>query len=269
MPNDLGEFLRTRRAALTPAETGVPTYGAARRVPGLRREEVALLAGMSANYYARLEQGESHQMSDSVFDAIARALRLDDGERLHLARLAWPAQTVHHDPGPATVRDSLRAMVESNTTQAAGIIGRHLDLLGGNRLFYALLGLRPGQPVNGVLRVFLDPAMRDLYVDWETEATNMAAYLRMASGELPDDPALAAIIGELTIKSPDFVRIWSAHPVAECSHSVRAFDHPLVGRLTVTSESLRVPDAPGQRISFWSAADTDSAERLRLLASLA
>lgn len=202
MPNDLGEFLRTRRAALTPEETGVPTYGATRRVPGLRREEVALLAGMSANYYARLEQGESHQMSDSVLDAIARALRLDEGERLHLARLAWPAQTPRHDPGPETVRDSLRAMVESNTAQAVGIIGRRIDLLGGNRLYYALLGLRPGQRVNGVLRMFLDPAMRDFYVDWETEATGLAAYLRLASGELPDDPELAAVIGELTIKSP-------------------------------------------------------------------
>jgi transcriptional regulator with XRE-family HTH domain len=266
---ELGEFLRSRRAALTPAETGVPTYGTARRVPGLRREEVALLAGVSVNYYTRLEQGESHQMSDSVMEAIANALRLDESERLHLLRLAWPAQVTRRDNGPERVRESLLALVEGNTEQAVTIVGRHMDLLGGNRLGYALLGLRPGQPVNMARQMFLEPAMRDLLVEWESEARNLAAYLRMATGDQPDDPGLAEVIGELSIKSPEFARIWAAHPVAECTHGVREYDHPLVGRLTLNEESLRVPDGPGQEIIFLGAAPgSDSADRLRLLDSL-
>jgi transcriptional regulator with XRE-family HTH domain len=267
--DELGEFLRARRATLTPADTGVPTYGKPRRVPGLRREEVALLAGVSATYYARLEQGESHQMSDSVLEAIANALRLGDGERLHLRRLAWPAQTARREAGPETVRASLLAVAENTPDQIAFVVGRHLDLLGGNRLAYALYGLRPGQRLNLVQHVFLEPAMRDLFVDWEGQARRSAAYLRMATGDHPDDPKLAAVIGELTIGSPEFARIWATHLVAECTHGVREYDHPLVGRLTLVEESLRVPDDPGQRMIFLGAAPgTDTAERLRLLDSL-
>jgi transcriptional regulator with XRE-family HTH domain len=267
--SELGEFLRSRRAALTPAETGVPTYGTARRVPGLRREEVALLAGVSVNYYTRLEQGESHQMSDSVMAALANALRLDESERLHLLRLAWPAPLARRDTGPETVRDPLLALIEGNTDQAAMIVGRRMDLLGGNRLGFALHGLRPGQQVNMAEQMFLEPAMRDLIVRWEEEARNVAAYLRMATGDQPDDPGLTGLIGELSIKSPDFARIWAAHPVAECMHGVREYDHPLVGRLTLNEESLRVPDDPGQQILFLGAAPgSDSSDRLRLLDSL-
>jgi transcriptional regulator with XRE-family HTH domain len=266
---ELGEFLRSRRAALSPAETGVPTYGTARRVPGLRREEVALLAGVSVNYYTRLEQGESHQMSESVMESIANALRLDESERLHLLRLAWPAQLSRREVRPETVRDSLLALVEGNTEQVAYIVGRRLDLLGGNRLSYALLGLRPGEPANLVKHFFLEPAMRDLTVDWRERARKAAAHLRMATGDQPDDPALAELIGELSIKSPEFARIWADHPVAECVHGPRQYNHPLVGRLTLHEESLRVPDEPGQRIIFLSAAPgSDAAERLCLLGSL-
>lgn len=264
--NGLGEFMRSRRAALSPEQSGVPVYGNARRVPGLRREEVALLAGLSVNYYTRLEQGENHQMSDSVLDAIARALQLDDNERLHLTRLAWPSQFSRRHFGPETVRPSLRALVEGNSEQAVGILGRQLHMLGGNRLFHALFGVRPGQVVNSVLRMFLDPAMRDFYADWENEAAGKASFLRMATGEHPDDQEFAAIIGELTIKSPDFVRIWSRQPVAEWVNGFHVYNHPEVGRLALTRESLRVPDAGGQLVNFWSAVDADSADRLSLLA---
>src|SRR4030088_3220949 len=130
--DELGDFLRTRRAALSPGATGVPTYGAPRRVPGLRREEVAQLAGVSVNYYTRIEQGESHQMSDSVMEAIANALRLDESERLHLLRLAWPAQVARREVGTERVRDSVLALAESNTEQAVIVVGRRTDLLGGN-----------------------------------------------------------------------------------------------------------------------------------------
>jgi transcriptional regulator with XRE-family HTH domain len=266
---ELGDFLRSRRAALSPADTGVRTYGTPRRVPGLRREEVAQLAGVSVNYYTRIEQGESHQMSDSVMEAIANALRLDESERLHLLRLAWPAQVVRRETGPERVRDSVVALAESNTEQAVLIVGRRTDLLGGNRLGFALLGLRPDQRPNMAKQIFLEPAMRDLVVGWESQARNVASYLRMASGDQPDDPLLAELIGELSIKSAEFARIWATHPVAECLYAVREYEHPLVGRLTLNEESLRLPDDPGQRIIFNGAAPgSDSEDRLRLLDSL-
>jgi transcriptional regulator with XRE-family HTH domain len=269
MAGELGDFLRTRRAALSPEASGVPTYGSPRRVPGLRREEVAQLAGVSVNYYTRIEQGESHQMSDSVMESLANALKLDGDERMHLLRLAWPAQVAQRTAGPERVRDSVRALAESNTDQAAIIVGRRTDLLGGNRLGFALLGLRPEQRPNLAKTMFLDPAMRDLLVDWGREARNVAAYLRNASSEQPDDPLLAELIGELSIKSPEFARIWATHPVGECLHAVREYDHPLVGHLTLNEESLRLPDDPGQRIIFSGAEPgSSSAERLRLLDSL-
>jgi transcriptional regulator with XRE-family HTH domain len=267
--NQLGEYLRARRATLTPDEIGVPTYGTTRRVPGLRREEVALLAGVSATYYARLEQGESHQMSDSVREAIANALHLDDSERLHLRRLARPAQVTRRKAGPETVRASLLAVAENTTNQVAFIVGRYHDLLGGNRLAYALFGLRPGQRANMAHQMFLEPARRDLIVDWARAALNMASYLRMATGDQPDDTRLAELIGELSIKSPEFAQIWATHPVAECTHGVQEYDHPLVGRLTLTEESLQVPDDPGQRVIFLAPAPgSDTDERLLLLDSL-
>ncbi|MEU4667500.1 helix-turn-helix transcriptional regulator [Amycolatopsis sp. NPDC023774] len=266
---ELGDFLRSRRAALTPAETGVPTYGTPRRVPGLRREEVAQLAGVSVNYYTRIEQGESHQMSDSVMEAIASALRLDESERMHLLRLAWPAQVMRREAGPELVRDSVLALVESNIDQAAIIVGRRTDLLGGNRLGFALLGIDRDARPNLTKHLFLEPAMRDLVVDWERQARNAASYLRMATGELTEDPKMAELIGDLSIHSPEFARIWASHPVAQCLHSVREYDHPLVGRLTLNEESLRLPDDSGQRIIFSGAEPgSASAERLKLLDSL-
>jgi transcriptional regulator with XRE-family HTH domain len=267
--NELGEFLRARRAALTPQETGVPTYGKERRVPGLRREEVALLAGVSVKYYTRLEQGESHQVSDSVLEAIAGALRLDESDRRYLARLAFPTQLTRRDNQSETVRGSLLALVEATTDKAALVLGRHMDILGGNPLGYALFGLRPGKSVNLAMLLFLEPAARDLFVDWETEAQNHAAYLRVATATQPGDRRMAELIGELSIKSADFVRIWSAHPVTECAHGVHRYNHPLVGRLDLTEEGLDVPDMPGQQISFQCPAPgSDSAERPRLLQSL-
>jgi transcriptional regulator with XRE-family HTH domain len=267
---ELGDFLRSRRAALSPAEGGVATYDTARRVPGLRREEVAQLAGVSATYYARLERGESHQISDSVLDAVARALRLDETERLHLARLAWPTQLVRRDPGPERVRDSLRLMVDATTEHAVAVVGANFDLLAANRLCYALYGLPAGRPVNLALSVFLDPVMRDLYLDWWSVATGIASYLRLATSERPNDAGLATVIGELSINSPDFVSIWAAQPLTECAHHVHVFRHPQVGPITLHEEILAVPDAPGQRFVFLSAGpDEEQASRLRLLASLA
>lgn len=263
----LGEFLRSRRAALNPGDTGVPSVGSPRRVPGLRREEVALLAGVSVHYYTRLEQGEGHQMSDSVAEGIARALRLDESERTHMRRLAWPAQLLRPEAGPEHVRDSLLTLVESCTDMVAFVLGRRLDFLHGNRLAQALYGLNDGQQFNMARHTFLAPGARALYGDWEGFAHDVAAYLRMATSHTPDDPVLAELIRELTVKSPDFVRIWSEHPVRECTCAMREYNHPLVGRLILRDESLRVPDDPGQRINFMTAEPgSESAERLRRLA---
>ncbi|GAA2777554.1 helix-turn-helix transcriptional regulator [Crossiella cryophila] len=267
--DELADFLRARRAALTPETVGVPTYGQPRRVPGLRRDEVAQLAGISVNYYTRLEQGESHQMSDSVLSALAAALQLNVDEHAHLLRLARPAQTVRRGTGPETVRPSMLTLLESNTEQAAVLVGRSTNLLGANRLGYALYGLRPDQRPNLTKLMFLSPEMRDLLPDWPEQARNAASYLRAATSDHPDDEMLAALIGELSIKSTDFARIWAEHPVAECLHKTQKFRHPLVGELVLQEEILRLPDDPSQRLIFLGAEPgTPSAERLRLLDSL-
>ncbi|MEV6037858.1 helix-turn-helix transcriptional regulator [Nonomuraea sp. NPDC052116] len=270
MGDQLGEFLRAHRAALDPDESDMPSYGL-RRVPGLRRDEVAQLAGISVKYYARLEQGESHQMSDSVLHALGNALRLSVDERAHLVRLARPVQAeqIRRPYGPEQVRTSMLTLVDSTADQAAIIVGRYFDLLGANRLGYALYGLNPGQHVNLAKMLFLDPAMLDLFPHWHEEAVRTAAYLRMATGDMPDDPALADLIGELSIKSPEFSRIWAAQSVAECTHSTRHYRHPLVGPLELNEESLRFADDPRQRVIFLGATPgSDSAQRLRLLDSL-
>lgn len=264
--NDLGEFLRTRRAGLSPDEAGISGYGRVRRVPGLRRAEVAELAGMSARYYARLEQGETHQMSESVIAALARALRLNEDERLHLARLAWPEQLTRQDAGTETVSDSLLTLIEGTTGQAAAILGRRSDVLGGNRLFHALFCIPSGEPVNISRLIFIEPAMRDLLVNWEEMATRVVGLLRIVTADLPGDPELAALIGELNIKSRVFARLWSEYRVGECSDSIFEFKHPLVGRMTLHGQMLRVPDTVGQHTSYLGASPgSESAERLRRL----
>jgi transcriptional regulator with XRE-family HTH domain len=250
-------------------DVGITTYGSQRRVPGLRREEVAELAKMSANYYARIEQGENHQMSDAVIVGLAKALRLDESERLHLRRLARPGWDPLDGPEPGTVRDYLAALAGSITDHAVYIVGRRMDLLGGNRLGFALLGLRPDQRPNLAKHMFFEPTMRDLIVDWELQARNVAAYLRTALGDHPEDPLLSDLIDELGERSPDFARIWATHPVAECRSATREYQHPLVGHLTLHLECLLLPDAPGQQIVFQGALQgSDSAERLRRLHNL-
>ncbi|GLZ02438.1 helix-turn-helix transcriptional regulator [Actinoplanes sp. NBRC 103695] len=267
--SELGDFLRSRRAALTPEAAGVATYGTPRRVPGLRREEVAMLAGVSVNYYTRLEQGESHQMSESVLAAIANALHLDGSERLHLLRLAWPMPVVRRGRAAETVRPTVLALAESNTEQAVLIVSRRTDLLGGNRLARALWGFGPGPLPNMARQLFLEPSSRDLIVDWARRAAGMAAHLRMATSVEPDDPEMAELVGELSIKSAEFANLWATHPVAECSHAIHEFDHPAVGRLTLNEESLDLPGGAGQRVIFLGAQPgSDSAGRMGMLGSL-
>ncbi|MEU4097204.1 helix-turn-helix transcriptional regulator [Streptomyces sp. NPDC026673] len=265
----LGDFLRARRAALSPSDAGIAAHGSPRRVPGLRREEVARLAGVSVNYYTRIEQGEGHHLSGAVMEAIASALRLNDVDRLHMLRLAWPPEVARYQTGPEKVRDSVLALAESVTDQAVYIVGRRTDLLGGNRLGFALLGVSPDQRPNLARSFFLEPAMRELMVDWSYWARHVAGYLRVASEEYPGDLLMAELISELTVESPDFVKFWDVQSVAEWTYAVREFNHPLVGHLTLNEEVVRFSDPPGQRIIFDGAAPgSESAERLRLLASL-
>lgn len=277
-PEELGEFLRARRAAVSPRELGIPPpYGDQRRVPGLRREEVAELAGLSTTYYTRLERGENHQVSDAVLDAIARVLRLSADERAHLYRLARALPPVRGTGHEDRVRGPVRDLVVGSLG-AAVLVGRRTDILAGNPLGYALWCLTETEiaaagtpePPNQARRVFLDPVARELFADWTRQAEDLVSYLRMATAERPDDLALHRLVSELATGSEDFSRLWRHHAVRDCLHTVRRYRHPLVGDLVVNEEILRLPDDPGQRLIISAAeAGTPSAERLALLATLA
>lgn len=231
---ELGEFLKSRRAMLTPEQAGIASYGT-RRVPGLRREELAQLAGVSPTYYTRLEQGQSTNASESVINAIARALSLDDDERAHLYDLARPTpskrpRALRPDaPSPATCR-----LISAMSEVPAVLMSRRSDVLAWNRLGHALLAghhafdapSRAEDRPNLTRMLFLDPHTRELYIDWGEEATRAVASLRLLAGRLSDDRGLAELVGELTLRSPEFARRWSKHPVRNCVSGTKQFQHP-------------------------------------------
>ncbi|MEV4759669.1 transcriptional regulator [Micromonospora sp. NPDC049559] len=197
------------------------------------------------------------------------------GEVRWSARLARPGRTSPRPAAPERVRPAVQALVDGVANQAAIIVGRRTDVLAGNRLGYALWGLpapdgTAGQPRPNLARItFLDPAARDLFPDWEAQAREIAAYLRHAAAQYPDDRELHELVGELSVRSPDFVRIWSEHPVSDCPHSVREYRHPQVGSTVLNEEVVRLTDEPGARIIFSGAEDgTRSADRLRLLGTV-
>ncbi|MFJ4277894.1 helix-turn-helix domain-containing protein [Streptomyces massasporeus] len=268
---ELSEFLRTRRARLKPEDVGLPDFGR-RRVPGLRREELAQLAGVSVAYYTRLEQGNGRNVSAEVLDAIARALRLSDAEHAHLLHLAKPKQ---HKKKPVArsqqVRPALRHLLDSIESVPAYIVGRRSDILAWNRMASALFGdwaEMPAQERNWARMVFLKPEYRELYLEWEQKASDMVGYLRMDAGCHPDDPRLSALVGELSVKSEDFRRLWAAHNVKEKSYGVKRMHHPLVGDLTLSFETFRlIDDGEQSLVTYHAEPDTPSAEALRLLAS--
>ncbi|GGZ93972.1 helix-turn-helix domain-containing protein [Streptomyces echinoruber] len=269
---ELSEFLRTRRARLKPGDVGLPDYGRHRRVPGLRREELAQLAGVSVAYYTRLEQGNGRNVSAEVLDAIARALRLSDAEHAHLVHLARPKQ---HKKKPSArtqqVRTSLRQLLDTLDGVPAYITGRRSDILVWNRMAAAVFGdwsELPAQERNWARLVFLRPAYRELFVDWEQKASDVVSYLRMDAGCHPDDPRLSALVGELSVKSEEFRWLWAAHDVKEKGHGVKRLRHPLVGELTLSFESFHVADDGEQCLCTYHAEPgSPSAEALRLLAS--
>ncbi|MFJ5529778.1 helix-turn-helix domain-containing protein [Streptomyces sp. NPDC093261] len=269
---ELSEFLRTRRARLKPEDVGLPAFGRHRRVPGLRREELAQLAGVSVAYYTRLEQGNGRNVSAEVLDAIARALRLTDAEHAHLTHLAKPK--AHKKKASARsqhVRASLRQLLDSFDSVPAYVMGRRAEVLAWNRMAAAVFGdwgELPQQERNWARMVFLRSQYQDLFVDWEQKAIDIVCQLRYEAGCHPDDPRLSALVGELSVKSEDFRRLWATHDVKEKSHGLKHLRHPLVGDLALQFESFRVPD-DGELalVTYHAEPGSVSSEALRLLAS--
>ncbi|MER6731623.1 helix-turn-helix transcriptional regulator [Streptomyces puniciscabiei] len=269
---ELSEFLRSRRARLKPEDVGLPEFGRHRRVPGLRREELAQLAGVSVAYYTRLEQGNGRNVSAEVLDSIARALRLSDAEHAHLTHLAKPKS---HKKKPAArqqqVRVALRQLLDTMDGVPAYVVGRRSEILAWNRMAAALFGdwaELPAAERNWARLTFLRPDYRELFVDWEQKAIDIVCALRMDAGCYPDDPRLSALVGELSVKSEEFRRLWATHDVKEKSHGVKRLHHPLVGDLSLNWESFRLAgDADQSLITYHAEPGSPSADSLRLLAS--
>ena len=270
---ELSDFLRTRRAALRPAAAGVETAGERRRVPGLRREELARLAGVSVDYYVRLEQGRGGvHPSDSVLDALARALRLDDAEHAHLRRIARAplAAAPPRRRRAQRVRPEVRQLLERMPDVPAFVLGRRMDVLAWNplaaRLHVDFGGLEPRMR-NMPRLVFLDEASRHLYPEWEQVARETVAYLRFEASADPDDAELHALVGELSTVSAEFRRWWARHDVREKSHGRKRYRHPLVGELELHYETLALPGDDRQTLVTYTAAPGAPSETaLRMLA---
>lgn len=258
--NGLGEFLRARRARLTPADVGLPAGSGLRRTPGLRREELAAVAGVSVDYYIRLEQGKETRPSDTVLDALARALHLDADEHAHLRALAERAArgAPADRPAPArTVRPGLRRLLDVVLPSPAYVLSRTNDVLAANAPGLRLLaGIEdwPAGQRNTVRFIFLHPGARTLFPHWERIATETVAHLRTVAGTAPDAPDLAALVGELVVKSDEFATMWGRYDVKVKSGGHKDFDHPVVGRFGLDYEVLSAAHADGQRIVVYDAA---------------
>lgn len=269
---ELGEFLRSRRARLRPEELGLPEFGGRRRVPGLRREELALLAGVSVDHYVRLEQGRSLHFSTEVLDAVARALRLDAAERDHLHRLARPDPATA--PGAADrrpPRSGIYRLLSSIHDVPAYLVDRNTTVLAWNPLAAALItdfGALPPERRNLARLNFLDEGVRRLYADWPARARDLVGFLRLDAGHRPADPSTAALIEELSAASAEFRQLWAEHQVKDKRHGRYLYRHPLVGELELAYETLRLPDDPGLALVV-HAADEGSASHtaLQLLAT--
>jgi len=271
---DIRQFLTTRRAKLTPAQAGLPAYGGNRRVPGLRREEVALLAGISIEYYTRLERGNARGVSDEVLEGLARALQLDEVERAHLGdlvRTANAARPARRRATPQRVRPSVQRLLDSMTATAAFLRNGRLDILAANQRGYALYApafLDPARPVNLARFVFLDSKSTEFYRDWDGIAHATVGSLRAEAGRAPDDRALTELVGELSVRSQEFRVRWAAHDVHYYRSGTQPFHHPLVGDLTLDYDALELPADPGLTIVAYSAdRGSPSRQALDLLAS--
>jgi transcriptional regulator with XRE-family HTH domain len=267
------EFLTSRRARITPQQAGLSWYSDNRRVPGLRREEVATLAGMSVDYYTRLERGNLSGVSEPVLAALARALQLDDAEQAHLFDLARAAQTTAPPRRRRTrqrVRPSVQRILDTFTSPALLGNGR-LDILAANalgRALYSEMYVDPTRPVNSARFVFVDARSTTFYLDWDSAATDIVAALRSEAGRNPYDRALSDLVGELSTRSEQFRTRWAAHNVRFHRSGVKHLHHPLVGDLHLDFERMDLPADPGLTV-FLNTAEpgSKSAEALNLLAS--
>ncbi|MEU1008876.1 helix-turn-helix transcriptional regulator [Streptomyces sp. NPDC005890] len=272
--SEIREYLRTRRARITPEQAGLTPHGGPRRVPGLRREEVAQLAGVSVDYYIRLERGRVQGVSEAVLDAVSRALQLDDAERAHLFDLAQPTAATRarrkRHLAPQRVHPVLYRTLDALDVPAV-IQGRRTDVLAANKLAHALytdFEARPRRERNFARYVFLDEAARTLYADWERVAGDCLAALRLYAGRNPDDPQLTELIGELSLHSDTFRRMWADHDVQAHTSGTKRLHHPIVGDLILDFAVLTVEGDPEQQLVVYTPEPASpTAEALSLLAS--
>lgn len=273
--NEVREFLVSRRARVTPEQAGLPRWGGERRVPGLRREEVAMLAGVSIDYYTRLERGNIRGASDSVLDAVARALLLDEAERAHLFNLARdvPATVRKSRPRHSAqhVRTSVQRILDAMDTPAH-VQNARQDLIAANALGRALYSphFDTGQQPNVARFIFLDPRAQDFYVDWPLARRISAAMLRREAGRNPLDSDLTALVGELTARSAIFAKDWARQNVHIHRTGTKQFRHPDVGLIDVDFDVFEMPGESGLMIVTYSTEPgTPSADAMTLLATLA
>jgi transcriptional regulator with XRE-family HTH domain len=277
------EFLASRRGRITPEQAGLPAYGGGnRRVTGLRREEVALLAGVSIDYYVRMERGNLAGASDSVLDGIANALQLDEAERDHLfalARAAGPSATRRRRPAATTVRPVIRQVLDAISEAPAWVRNARHDILAMNPLAQALYspvlasavaGATSRRPANTIRFLFLDPAAREFFIDYDRIATDAAAALRLEAGRNPHDKDLITLVGELSTQSELFRRHWASHDVKFHRSGRKRLRHPAVGQLDLNFEVVELPSEPELRLNIYTAdPDTPTADGLKLLATWA
>ncbi|MCI4063986.1 helix-turn-helix transcriptional regulator [Micromonospora sp. R77] len=270
------DFLVSRRNRLTPEAAGLPIYGGNRRVPGLRREEVALLSGLSVDYYVRLERGNLAGASESVLEALARALHLDDAERAHLYDLARASGPQRHRPrSTTTVRPTILRVLDAMTDVPAYVRNGRFDILGANQLGRALYApvfdsplFAQRGPVNTARFMFLDPNATDFWPDWDKGANDAVAFLRSEAGRSPHDRVLTDLIGELTTRSTEFSVRWARHDVKFHRTGIKRLRHPVVGELNLPYEALELAADPGLRLNVYTPEpDSPEQQALDLLAS--
>ena len=273
---EVREFLASRRARISPEQAGLPAFGGHRRVPGLRREEVALLAGVSPDYYVRLERGNLRGVSEGVLAALAKALQLDEAERTHLydlARAAGGSPGARRRPGAQKVRPGVQRVLDAMTTAPAWVRNGRADVLATNplgRALYAPVFDSPAQPPNTARFCFLDPRAAAFYVDWERTADDMVAVLRAEAGRHPYDRTLTELVGELSTRSQGFRARWAAHDVLFHRTGRKALHHPVVGDLDLTYEAFELPSEPGLTMLVYTAEPASTThDALALLASWA
>jgi transcriptional regulator with XRE-family HTH domain len=274
--NEIRDFLISRRARITPEQAGLPAYGANRRVSGLRREEVAMLAGVSVDYYIRMERGNARGVSDSVLENLARALHLDEAERAHLYDLVRAANTgprAPRRPARQQVRPAVQRLLDAMIMAPVYVRNGRMDVLAANRLgraLFAPLFGSPAKPTNMARFIFLDPAATDFYQEWDQLASDTVALLRAEAGRNPTDRGLSDLIGELSTRSDVFRVRWAHHNVRQHRSGIKHFHHPVVGDISLAYESLELVADPGLVLNGYSAEPgTASEDALNLLASWA